>query len=88
MNFFRYYDNKGKQSNVKDFKVDGKYQLADKQGSFELLGDRITRLGVNMWVDFLHDMCGMLVTVDILMVKNYCKNAISTETQYKTGSMI
>lgn len=45
----RFYDENGEQSNISSFPVDGKYQLADKQGSFELLGDRLTLLGVNMY---------------------------------------
>jgi len=47
--FVRFYDENGEQSSISSFPVDGKYQLADKQGSFELLGDRLTLLGVNMY---------------------------------------
>ena len=46
----RFYDEKGEQSNISSFPVEGKYQLPDKQGSFELLADRVTNLGVNMYV--------------------------------------
>jgi len=45
----RFYDEKGEQSNISSFPVEGKYQLPDRQGSFELLADRVTNLGVNMY---------------------------------------
>ena len=48
----RFFDENGEQTHVRDFEVPGKYQLADRFGSFELLGDRVTKLGTNMYVLF------------------------------------
>jgi len=45
----RFYNDQGEQANLSSFFVEGKYQLPDKPGSFEILGDRGTRLGVNMY---------------------------------------
>ncbi|XP_065057182.1 protein OSCP1-like [Rhopilema esculentum] len=44
----RLFEN-GKQAKTKSFKTSVKCQLADKPGSYELLGDRVTKLGRNMY---------------------------------------
>jgi len=45
----RHFDDLGNQTSVSNFEVPGKYQLADKMGSLEVLGDRVTKLGCNMY---------------------------------------
>lgn len=45
----RFFDDSGMQRSVSTFEVEQKYQLADKIGTFELLGDRVTKYGCNMY---------------------------------------
>jgi len=51
----RFYSDDGQQKSVSSFKVPCKYNLADKCGSFELLGDRVTKLGTNMYCSRMVD---------------------------------
>jgi uncharacterized CHY-type Zn-finger protein len=44
----RYYDENGKVFKTSDFNSGCKHHLSDKQGSFELFGDRVITLGTNM----------------------------------------
>ena len=44
----RYYDENGKVFKTNDFDSGCKHHLSDKQGSFELFGDRVITLGTNM----------------------------------------
>jgi len=45
----RFFNEEGQQKSISSFSVPGKYYLADKFGSFEILGDRVTKLGSNMY---------------------------------------
>lgn len=45
----KFYDELGREKGIASFEVPDQYQLADKLGSFELLGDRVTKLGCNMY---------------------------------------
>ena len=45
----RYYDENGKVFKTNEFDSGCKHHLSDKQGSFELFGDRVITLGTNMY---------------------------------------
>ena len=45
--FFRLYDDKGNETKT-NFPSGGNYTIPGKQGSFDLKGDRVTKLGTNM----------------------------------------
>ncbi|XP_074625197.1 protein OSCP1-like [Acropora palmata] len=45
----RYFNGDGQISRTSHFVTDCRHQLADKPGSFELLGDRVIKLGSNMY---------------------------------------
>ncbi|XP_028415407.1 protein OSCP1-like [Dendronephthya gigantea] len=45
----RYYDENGKVYKTNEFSSNCKHHLSDKQGSFELFGDRVITLGTNMY---------------------------------------
>ncbi|CAB3980570.1 Hypothetical predicted protein [Paramuricea clavata] len=45
----RYYDENGKVFKTNEFDSGCKHHLSDKQGSFELFGDRVITLGMNMY---------------------------------------
>jgi len=45
----RYFGDDGQISRTSHFVTGCRHQLADKPGSFELLGDRVTKLGTNMY---------------------------------------
>ena len=45
----RYYDENGKVFKTSEFDSGCKHHLSDKQGSFELFGDRVITLGTNMY---------------------------------------
>lgn len=51
----RFFNEEGQQKSVSSFNVPGKYHLADKFGSFEILGDRVTKLGSNMYCSRMVD---------------------------------
>ena len=48
MRFSRYFNEEGQVSRTSHFVTGCRHQLADKPGSFELLGDRVIKLGINM----------------------------------------
>lgn len=43
------YDSSGKQRSVNRFPVNEKYLECKRQGSYDMTGDRVTKLGVNMY---------------------------------------
>ena len=45
---YRYLDEEGNTKKTSTFDTGCQHHLADKPGSFELLGDRVTKLGTNM----------------------------------------
>ncbi|KAM6216608.1 protein OSCP1 isoform 2-T2 [Rhynchocyon petersi] len=45
----RIFDNKGKEVKKVEFQHGGNYVTASKEGSFELYGDRVLKLGTNMY---------------------------------------
>lgn len=45
----RYFNAQGQVSRTSHFVTGCRHQLADKPGSFELLGDRVIKLGTNMY---------------------------------------
>lgn len=50
----RYFDENGKVCRTNGFDSGCKHHLSDKQGSFELFGDRVVTLGTNMYENFKH----------------------------------
>lgn len=46
----RYHDENGKVCKTSEFDSGCKHHLSDKQGSFELFGDRVITLGTNMYI--------------------------------------
>lgn len=46
----RYYDANGKVCKTSEFGSACKHHLSDKQGSFEMFGDRVVTLGTNMYI--------------------------------------
>ena len=46
--YSRLFDDKGNQVKTTNFPSGGNYSNPMKQGSFELKGDRVTKLGTNM----------------------------------------
>lgn len=46
----RLFDTSGREVRRSEFPTGGSYTSAVREGSLELRGDRVTRLGTNMWV--------------------------------------
>ncbi len=46
---FRYYDDCGKMIKSTEFPCGSKYQASLREGSFESKGDRVIKLGTNMY---------------------------------------
>lgn len=48
--FHRMFDSKGREVRRSEFPAGGSYSSPIREGSFDLRGDRVTRLGANMYV--------------------------------------
>ena len=59
--YCRYFDEEGNTTRTTTFDTECQHHLADRPGSFELLGDRVTKLGTNMWV---------VITITIRIIAN------------------
>jgi len=71
----RFFDDNGEQKSISTFDTTGKYQFADKIGSFELLGDRCTNLGCNMY------KAARAVDTTVLSSNKYESTNISTRME-------